>query len=146
MKTYLCGVCGHVAFEAAPEACPVCGAPREKFAEKNDLLKKAGDGTVGGETEKKHVPAITVVKTCGLIPQGCVDVHVKVGEIEHPSLPEHHITFIDFYLEKKYIARISLTPESCHPAGALHLKASSGTLQAIEHCNLHGWWFAEKTL
>ncbi len=146
MKVFLCQVCGHVAFEGAPEHCPVCGAPREKFSEKKDLLKKAGDGTVGGEIEQKHVPAITVVKTCSLIPDGCLDVHVKVGAVEHPSLPEHHITFIDFYLDKKFIARTHLTPEHCHPAAALHLKASSGTLQAVENCNIHGWWFAEKAL
>jgi len=146
MKVYLCAICGHVAFDEAPEHCPVCHAPREKFAERNDLIKKAGDGVVGGEAEKKHVPAITIVKVCGLIPNGCLDVHVKIGEIEHPMAPEHHITFIDFYLDRKYMARVSLTPENCHPAAALHLKATSGTVQAIENCNKHGWWFAEKPL
>ena len=146
MKAFLCQVCGHVALDGAPEKCPVCGAPKEKFAEKDGLLKKAGDGEVGGEAEKKHVPAIAVVKTCGLIPEGCVDVHVKVGEVQHPMVPEHHITFIDFYLDRKFIARTHLTPEHCNPAAALHLKASSGTLQAVENCNKHGWWFAEKPL
>jgi len=146
MKTFLCPICGHIAFDAAPEKCPVCGAAKSKFAEKTGLLKKAGDGAVGGETEKKHVPAITVVKTCGLIPQGCLDVHAKVGEVPHPMLPEHHITFIDFYIDRKFIARTHLTPEHCNPAAALHLKASSGTLQVVENCNIHGWWFAEKSL
>ena len=146
MKTFLCPICGHIAFDAAPEKCPVCGAAKSKFAEKTGLLKKAGDGAVGGETEKKHVPAITVVKTCGLIPQGCLDVHAKVGEVPHPMLPAHHITFIDFYIDRKFIARTHLTPEHCNPAAALHLKASAGTLQVVENCNIHGWWFAEKSL
>jgi rubrerythrin len=28
---YVCQVCGHTHFGAAPDVCPVCGAPKEKF-------------------------------------------------------------------------------------------------------------------
>jgi rubrerythrin len=28
---YVCQVCGHTHFGSAPESCPVCGAPKEKF-------------------------------------------------------------------------------------------------------------------
>lgn len=28
---YLCPVCGHIELGAAPEACPICGARKEKF-------------------------------------------------------------------------------------------------------------------
>jgi len=146
MKTYLCTLCHHLALDDAPKRCPVCDATSENLEERAGILKTAGDGEVGGEAEKKHVPMITVVKACGLIPEGCTDVHVKVGEVQHPMVQEHYITTIDFYLDKKYLARVELTPEGCNPAAALHLKASSGTLQAIEHCNKHGWWFAEKAL
>jgi len=30
-KVYICPVCGYTAVDEAPEYCPVCGAPREKF-------------------------------------------------------------------------------------------------------------------
>lgn len=30
-KVYICSVCGYTAIDEAPEYCPVCGAPREKF-------------------------------------------------------------------------------------------------------------------
>jgi superoxide reductase len=146
MKVYLCKVCGHLEFDAAPGQCPVCMAPQTSFEEKNDILKRKGAGEVGGEAEKKHLPAFTVVRTCGLIPQGCTDVHIKIGETEHPSTPEHHIMFIDLYLDNKYIARTYLTPASLHPAVAFHIKASSGTLTAVERCNLHGYWAADTTL
>jgi desulfoferrodoxin-like iron-binding protein len=146
MRTFLCKVCGHVEFDAAPETCPVCRAPKTSFEEKFNLLKMKGDGAVGGETEKKHVPQIVVVKKCGLIPEGCTDVHIKVGEIEHPMTKEHAIQFIDCYLSKKYLSRIYLTPEQLHPAAALHLKAGAGIFSAIENCNLHGLWLSETNL
>ncbi len=28
---YLCPVCGHIEFGAAPEKCPICGAKGEKY-------------------------------------------------------------------------------------------------------------------
>ena len=30
-KVYICPVCGYTTVDEAPEYCPVCGAPREKF-------------------------------------------------------------------------------------------------------------------
>lgn len=30
-KVYICPVCGFTAVDEAPDKCPVCGAPREKF-------------------------------------------------------------------------------------------------------------------
>jgi rubrerythrin len=32
-KFYLCPVCGNIEFGVPPESCPVCGAPKAKFAE-----------------------------------------------------------------------------------------------------------------
>ena len=96
MKTFVCKVCGHIEFNEAPGSCPVCGAPKTSFEDKPDIIHKPGESKNMGEPEKKHIPSILVVKKCGLIPQGCEDVHVKVGEIEHPMLKEHYITFIDF--------------------------------------------------
>ena len=145
MKGYVCKVCQYISINgSAPDKCPVCGSPKTAFEEK-EAIKTPADPKSLTELEKKHVPVVTVLKKCGLI-EGCVDVHVKMGEILHPMQPEHYINHIDFYLDKEFIARIHLTPEKLNPAGALHLKATSGTLTAIELCNLHGAWIKEVNL
>jgi len=65
MKGYVCGMCGYVAIDgAAPEKCPVCGAPKAQFTEKADALKTAKDVATIGESEKKHIPQIVIKKKC----------------------------------------------------------------------------------
>ena len=32
-KIFVCGVCGNTVLHGAPETCPICGAPRQKFFE-----------------------------------------------------------------------------------------------------------------
>jgi len=147
MKGYVCGVCGFISIDgSAPEKCPVCGAPKTSFKEKEDAINVPKDAKNLTELEKKHVPVISVVKKCGLIPEGCQDVHVKMGEIQHPMLPEHYIMHIDFYIDKKFISRVILTPEKLNPAAALHLKAPEGKLSVVELCNIHGSWISEADL
>jgi len=144
MKGIVCNVCGYISITgSAPDKCPVCGAPRTSFQEKPDAIKTAKDEA---NLSEKHTPVITVVKKCGLIPEGCHDVHVKVGEVTHPMLREHYIKAIDFYLDNDFLARVHLTPEKLNPAAALHLKAEKGKLSAIEHCNIHGSWIGEAVL
>ena len=147
MKGFVCEVCGFVSIDgSAPEKCPVCGAPGTSFEEKGDALKTPQDSNNLTELEKRHIPVIHVVKKCGLIPEGCEDVHVKMGEIQHPMLAEHYIQHIDFYIDKKCISRVILTPEKLNPAAALHLKAGNGKLTAIALCNMHGAWISEVDL
>lgn len=144
MKGYVCKICKFISIDgSAPDKCPVCGAPKTAFEEKEDAIKTAQDENNLTELEKKHIPVITLVKKCGLIPEGCQDVHVKMGEIQHPMQPEHFIGHIDFYIDKKFISRVILTPDKLNPAAALHLKAEAGKLSVIELCNLHGAWIKE---
>jgi len=147
MKGIVCKVCGFVSINGnVPEKCPACGAPKTSFEEKDDAIKTPADANNLNESEKKHIPVITVVKQCGLIPESCQDVHVKVGQIQHPMTDEHYINHIDFYIDKEFISRVSLTPVKLNPAAALHVKAGSGKLTAIESCTLHGKWIAEADL
>lgn len=147
MKGFVCGVCGFIAINgSAPEKCPVCGAPKTSFAEKEDAIKTPADPGSLSELEKKHLPVITLVKKCGLIPEGCQDVHVKMGEIQHPMQQDHYINHIDFYIDKEFLSRVILTPEKLNPAAALHLKVESGKLSVVELCNLHGAWIKETDL
>ena len=39
MKTFVCTVCGHIEFDAAPANCPICGVPQDKFQENQMPLK-----------------------------------------------------------------------------------------------------------
>jgi len=147
MKGYMCKICKYISIDGtAPANCPVCGAPKTAFEEKENAINTAKDAANLTELEKKHIPAVKVIKTCGLIPDGCTDVHAKIGEIQHPMQPEHYIVHIDFYIDKKFISRIVLTPEKLNPAGALHLKAKVGRLSVIELCNIHGAWIKELDL
>jgi len=147
MKTFECKVCGHIEFEAAPELCLVCRAKREAFVEKPDAIKKPANPAALTDGDKKHVPQIVIVKECGLVPdQCCTDVHVRVGEILHVMEAKHYIRCIDYYLNHKFISRVWLSPEVCNPAAALHLKVESGTITAVENCNVHGNWMAEAVI
>jgi len=147
MKAFVCKVCKFIAINgSAPEKCPVCGAPTVSFEEKEDAIKTPKDTNNLNELEKKHIPVIILLKKCNLIPEGCQDVHVKIGEIEHVMQPVHYIQHIDFYIDKKFISRVILTSEKLNPAAALHLKVQSGRLSVIEFCNLHGAWIKEMDL
>ncbi|WP_373899317.1 NADH peroxidase [Haloimpatiens sp. FM7315] len=48
MKKFICTVCGYVyEGEEAPEKCPICKAPKEKFIEKTDEIAWADEHKVG---------------------------------------------------------------------------------------------------
>ena len=144
MKMYVCKKCGHIEFSQVVKPCPVCLAPPSEFVEDDNALKKPANPAMLTDGDKKHIPLIIVDKKCGLIPNGgCTDVHVKIGEINHVMEDTHWIQFIDVYLNSHFISRIELTP-ACNAVASLHIKASSGTIRAIESCNVHGKWMTEK--
>ena len=143
MDTYVCKVCGYVSFGGAPENCPVCHAPKAAFSPDNNAIKKPADPKNLTDGDKKHIPVISIVKKCGLAGPGCVDAHIKVGEILHVMEAKHYIMYIDVYLDKNFIARYHMAPEKLNPVLSMHLKAASGKLLALENCNVHGRWIAE---
>ena len=59
MKKFVCTVCGYVyEGEAAPEKCPVCGAPAEKVGEQAGDMTWAAEHVVGvGKVFGEDVPA-----------------------------------------------------------------------------------------
>ena len=140
MKGFVCGTCGHVAFDEAPDKCPVCTSSKEVFEEKDAILTAENEGP-----KEKHVPVIKVVKQCGLVGEGCTDVHVRIGDTLHPMEDDHYIVWVDFYVDKKLVSRTQLTPD-CNPAASAHIKTSSGKLSVIEFCNKHGLWINEVDL
>jgi superoxide reductase len=147
MKIFECKTCGHIEFNDVPERCLVCRSPKSAYAENPAAIKAPADPKALTEGDKKHIPQIVVVKECGLIPGGsCTDVHVRVGAIEHVMQDKHYITYLDYYLNQKFVSRVWLSPVTCHPAAALHVNATAGTVTVIENCNVHGNWMSEATI
>ena len=141
MAIFVCGMCGHIEFGSAPDKCPVCSASKDRFKQNDrvfiDAEEKSKEGAV------KHVPAITVVKECGLIPeQSCADVHVRVGKTLHPMEAAHFIQWVDCYVDNQHVARSLLTP-GVNPASCFHLKKAGSKVRIVEFCNIHGHWQAE---
>lgn len=148
MNGIVCKVCGYIALDGeAPESCPVCGSPKTAFKEKEDAVNTPENPESLEDFEKKHTPDITVVRECGLIPGECQDAHVRVGiDIVHPMVPDHFVGWVDFYVDKKFIARSHLT-SSVNPGAGIHLKKdTAGTLSVVEWCNKHGCWMNETSL
>lgn len=141
-KLFVCQVCGHLEFGQAPDNCPVCFATKDKFNEDQDVIHAAEK-----EGKEKHVPVVLLTESCGLIPGECSDVNIKVGALPHPMQSDHWIQWIDVYLDKNYVSRTMLTPDSLQAATGIHFKKDQrGTLTVIELCNKHGYWSVEAQL
>jgi len=76
---------------------------------------------------EKHVPVIEV--------NGDV-VTVRVGSVEHPSLPAHYIGWI--LLETEQGFQIHYLKPGMKPEATF--KLTEKVLAAYEYCNLHGLW------
>jgi superoxide reductase len=138
-----CKTCGHIEFDEAPELCLVCRSGKEAFVENADAIKQPADPAALSEGDRKHIPVIKISKECDVVTGDCAHVDVTVGDIEHVMQPEHLIRYIDYYLDKQFVSRIWLSADVCHPAASLHLKASAGSVIALENCNVHGNWMAQ---
>jgi len=144
MKVYMCKVCYHLEFGEAPEFCPVCHAPKTSFVQNDNIFIESKQKSP--EAEVKHVPALTVDKSCGLVPEGCTDVHIRIGKTLHPMEEKHFIQFADCYLDNIYIERVHFSARGVNPVTSLHLKKDSGKITVVENCSIHGFWMAEVNL
>ena len=80
--------------------------------------------------QEKHVPVITISGDT---------VTVKVGSVEHPSLPAHYIEFIVLLTESGFQMKWlkpGMKPEAV-------FKVTDKPVAAYEYCNLHGLWMAK---
>ena len=81
---------------------------------------------------EKHVP---VIKIDGQ------EVTVTVGEVAHPMMDAHYITFVALETDKGAIVR-QLKPGD-EPVAKFTIGADEIVIAAYEYCNLHGLWKAE---
>jgi superoxide reductase len=148
MKTFICSRCRHIAFDRAPLTCPVCTAPIERFTENPQAINTPEDPNNLKDIEKKNIPFVTASNKCNQSHgDGCFIINVSIGQPWHVMENEHHINFIDFYINRQYIARVNFSNKRIYPAIALHLMADAGgKLAVVSNCNMHGSWLTEITL
>ena len=144
MSFFICNVCGHIEFNSSPEKCPVCGSPKKEYAQNDRVFIESEEKSK--EAATKHIPSIKVIKQCGLIPEEpCTDVLVRIGEKLHPMEEKHFITFIECYVDEKYVSRAELTP-GVWASALYHIKTSGKKVTIVERCNVHGYWKADASL
>lgn len=88
MKKWRCTVCGYIHDgEGAPEKCPKCGAPREKFealtAEKAQLIERSRTSNLLHMQLVAIMDDIKVLAEEGIddnLDPGCVDIFKKARE------------------------------------------------------------------
>jgi superoxide reductase len=140
MTLFACQVCGQIEFSLPAKACPVCHS--SDYREETNPVK---DSTLEGN--EKHVPVIIITSVCGIAPDTCRDIHIKIGSIIHPMTEDHWIKWIDTYVNRRHQARYMMSPQSMQPIISLHLKKEAvGTVTVVECCNKHGRWMAETSL
>lgn len=123
MKLLKCPVCGNIVEMVEDHHVPVmcCG----------QMMVELKANTTDGALEK-HVPVASFEN--GVL-------HVEVGSVEHPSLPEHYITMIIVKAGAKTLRADLKAGEK--PAADFALANYHGVVEVYEYCNLHGLWKTE---
>lgn len=120
LKFYKCDTCGDVVIKA------FSAGEEHDFAGKQELVAN----TTEAATEK-HLPVVTVGDT----------VHVVVGEVEHPMMDAHFITFIVLETEKGF--QVAQLQPGAKPEADFAVAPGDAPVAAYEYCNLHGLWKTE---
>lgn len=119
-EIYRCSHCGNIITFLTNTGVPVfcCGTE----------MKKLIPNTVDAMAEK-HVPVIE---------RNGRHIRVKIGEIEHPMIPEHYIEWIILRTDKKVMIA-HLYPGQA-PETMFTLEEDENIIEAYEYCNIHGLW------
>ena len=99
----------------------------------SDKDLSVGEELVATTTDGAHEKHMPVIEVNG------DTVTVRVGSVEHPSLPAHYIEFIvlvtETGMQMKWLMP-GMIPEAT-------FKTTDKPVAAYEYCNLHGLWKAE---
>ena len=122
LKFFRCEHCGNIIEMVEDKGVPVvcCG---QRMTE---LVAGTSDGA-----REKHVPVYEVKNNI---------VHVKVGEVAHPMIPEHYIEWIVLQT-KNGVQRKELNPGD-KPEACFALCDGDEVEAVYAFCNLHGLWKA----
>ena len=122
LKFFRCEHCGNIIEMVEDKGVPVvcCG---QRMTE---LVAGTSDGA-----REKHVPVYEVKDNI---------VHVKVGEVAHPMIPEHYIEWIVLQT-KNGVQRKELSPGD-KPEACFALCDGDEVEAVYAYCNLHGLWKA----
>lgn len=121
-KYYICKHCGNIIIKAKDSGVPVvcCGEPM------TELIAGTSDGA-----REKHVPIWSVEN--GI-------VHVQVGSVEHPMLPEHYIEWVS--LRTKQGSQHKELHPGEKPEVFFALNEGDEVEEVFAYCNLHSLWKA----
>ncbi|WP_026507550.1 desulfoferrodoxin family protein [Butyrivibrio sp. MC2013] len=120
LSFYKCSKCGKIVALIKGSACPTmcCG----------EEMKLIVPGSTDAAVEK-HVPVVEV--------NGSV-VTVKVGEVDHPMLPEHYIEWIGLETAQGFAMKDLKAGDA--PCVTFALSEGDSVTAAYAYCNLHGLW------
>lgn len=119
LQVYKCDICGNIVeiLNVGGGTLSCCGKPMTLLTE----------NTVDAAVEK-HIP---VAK------EKDGELHVKVGEVEHPMLPEHFIQWIEVITKDGQVSRKHLNAGE-KPEATFKIKGDIDRVR--EYCNIHGLW------
>lgn len=120
MYFYKCDHCGKVVMILDKWNCPTvcCGEPMK------ELVANTEEAAF-----EKHIPVIEEKDNV---------VVVKVGEVPHPMLPEHFISFIVLHTDQGY--KIKHLKAGELPVATFAISDNEIVFSAYAYCNLHGLW------
>lgn len=121
MEIYECEVCGNLIEVLRPGVGELvcCGEPMNRLETKTE-----------DQGYEKHVPVIEKTDD---------GVLVKVGANPHPMEEEHHIEWIEIVYDGKCQRKFLKAGDQ--PQAEFCVSAE--TVEAREHCNVHGLWWGE---
>ncbi len=125
LDLYRCEVCGNLVevIIAGQGELVCCGQPM-KFIDGKNRTEMIGE---------KHIPVF--------IKNDENNYEIRVGQVPHPMIEEHHIMFIEAVSDDRNKAQIQYLYPGEEPKMFLH--DMSLNMFAREFCNIHGLWEAK---
>lgn len=121
-KFYICKHCGKIVALVKESGVPIvcCG----------EVMQEIIPGTTEASLEK-HIPVFTVENNI---------VHVSVGSVDHPMIPEHYIEWVSLQTSSGN-QRKALKPGDA-PKVCFALCEGDKVEAVYAYCNLHSLWKA----
>ena len=119
---YICKHCGNIIFKVKDAGVPVVCCGEKMTALVPNTVDASGE---------KHLPVVTVENGV---------VHVNVGSVDHPMIPQHYIEWL--YVETEQGGQFkTLKPEDA--PHAVFVLGEDKPVTVYAYCNLHGLWMTE---